>query len=612
MVLKRLLLLGCIIGLGACSASHIEVVRFTNGAELNPGDSAKIEWEFRNADYVAIEGMKDNFETKGNLLVVPESSREYKFTAIRKGLDTLIKISSIKVKESIATGAEAAPVLGMVENHTPSTTLAGIQMVKNNLIPESIKIIRTLYPDSHSGDYAFRFLLLDKNGNYLRSKSIANETEAVIKKLTDESKLNVKTISEVWGSNPMQSNNIAILVENSFSTDSASVILNGLKQLANDYRITDKVWLTFFNHDYDGIKPLLEFKESNVSNACTKPQSGLNSVYKSAIMAMQDLSKANAEPEAMVIILSSPDNSSVLFDANDVVNVAKAKDIPIYIIAMGNEYNSYSLDYIADYTGGRFYNLEEPTAEQIENTLLEIMFGQKAYYQAQFEYIPQNGEKSVSLDLNCSSGTFTGNETKNIILQPVTQYSDYQALAVFAQKDTTLEETFVKNLELLAQVLKANPEMTAELTGHTGLEGSTEMCENLGLFRAQSVRRALIAYGVLPTQVRIQTEGCNKPVYFIEQNPWQSILNRRVDMRWMIPSQLPYEILAESANSEEKALAMVEAWEKHGYKSYYERYLLNYTPYYRVKLWGYAAFDEAEKVANSLKKKYKNISFTVR
>lgn len=612
MVLKRLLLLGCIIGLGACSTSHVEVVRFTNGAELNPGDSAKIEWEFRNADYVAIDGMKDNFETEGSLVVKPETSRDYKFTAIRKGYDTLIKISSIKIKESIATGAEAAPVLGMAENQTPSTTLAGIQMVKNNLVPENVKIIRTLYPNSHSGDYAFRFLLLDKNGNYLRSKSMANETDAIIKKLTDEAKLNVKSISEVWEANPTQSNNIAILVENSFSTDSASVILNGLKQLSNDYRITDKVWLSFFNHEYDGIKPLLEFKESNISNASTKPQSGLNSTYKSAIMAMQDLAKANAEPEAMIIILSSPDNSSVLFDANDVVNVARAKDIPVYVIALGNEYNSYSLDYITDYTGGRFYNLEEPTVEQIENTLLEIMFAQKTYYEAQFEYTPQANEKSVSLDFNCSNGSFTGKETKSIILQPVTQYSDYQALAVFAQKDTTLEATFVKNLELLAQVLKANPEMTAELTGHSGLEGSMEMCDNLGLFRAQAVRRALIDYGVLSTQVRIQTDGCNKPVYFIEQNPWQTILNRRVDMRWMIPSQLPYEILAESANSEEKALTIVEEWESRGYKSYYERYLVNYTPYYRIKLWGYAAFDEAEKVANSLKKKYKNISFTVR
>ncbi|HPU23867.1 MAG TPA: SPOR domain-containing protein, partial [Candidatus Kapabacteria bacterium] len=72
-----------------------------------------------------------------------------------------------------------------------------------------------------------------------------------------------------------------------------------------------------------------------------------------------------------------------------------------------------------------------------------------------------------------------------------------------------------------------------------------------------------------------------------------------------------YEIIDNIYPSEEIAQNKVNIWKERGFKSYYERYLRNNMPYYKVKLWGYATAEEAEKVRKMLSKKYKG-NFQVR
>jgi hypothetical protein len=90
----------------------------------------------------------------------------------------------------------------------------------------------------------------------------------------------------------------------------------------------------------------------------------------------------------------------------------------------------------------------------------------------------------------------------------------------------------------------------------------------------------------------------------LQQAPWQQYYNRRVEVRWLDPDLLPYEIIAQTSDSETEALKNVEKWEFHGYNAYYERYLENHSPVYRVKIWGFPTLEEAEASANKIQTIY--------
>lgn len=67
---------------------------------------------------------------------------------------------------------------------------------------------------------------------------------------------------------------------------------------------------------------------------------------------------------------------------------------------------------------------------------------------------------------------------------------------------------------------------------------------------------------------------------------------------------LPYEIIADQFWTEEEAINMVNTWRERGFRSYYQRYLINNKPSYRIKLWGFETLKEAEKVVSSISSKY--------
>ena len=49
----------------------------------------------------------------------------------------------------------------------------------------------------------------------------------------------------------------------------------------------------------------------------------------------------------------------------------------------------------------------------------------------------------------------------------------------------------------------------------------------------------------------------------------------------------------------------VNEWQKNGYRAYFERYLVNNRPSYKVKLWGFESKDQAAKEAKKLQTAYK-------
>ncbi len=108
-----------------------------------------------------------------------------------------------------------------------------------------------------------------------------------------------------------------------------------------------------------------------------------------------------------------------------------------------------------------------------------------------------------------------------------------------------------------------------------------------------------------PAQIRLRSAGREKPVYYFESEEWQARVNRRVELRWLDPSLVPYEILAEAVVSEEEAIRLETQWSARGYDAYYDTFLINRIPAYRLKLWGFATLESAEKTKTALQTKYK-------
>lgn len=606
-ILKGIAAFAAILLVFSCS-NKVEIERFEGSSEINSGETATLDWKFRKADYVLIDGFKDQMPPEGTLKVKTDKTKTYKFTAINY-FDTLSTEWKVNVAQSIRTGAESSAFPEMKESYKASEYLTGIASATADSRPDRIKVMRKFDKGENSSDYSIRFIVLDKYGNYLRPQS-SKGFKVGLTSIDGSSSFETNMISEKWTSNPEKTLNISILADNSAAAERNNEVAESIKSFADHFRMVDKFSFAWFNHSLgslvsnDGGFDLMK-------NIPEPNPEGFNSVFRHSfdLLSSNNFQKQNELQNIMILILFSSDNSSIFYDAEDVAELAKTTKTVIYPIAIGTAFSSHSLRYLADYTGGRFYVLDENNIDQVGAIIREIIFSQKSYFDLRFKGYEDFSNKTITLNLQDKERTLIDNF--KIISTPEPQFADYQAVAGFGFKDTTIAVSYFENIKTLAYLLNTNPSITVELSGHSGIEGNEAVIYQLALERAQNVRRLLIAEKVNPSQIRVVSEGRSKPVYYLEQMPWQSFYNRRVEVRWIVPEQLPYEILAEVCPSEEVALSKVETWEKIGYKAYYERFLKNNNPTYRVKIWGYATESEAESIAVKLRKKYKT-EFEVR
>ncbi|MCX7877799.1 MAG: OmpA family protein, partial [Ignavibacteria bacterium] len=89
-------------------------------------------------------------------------------------------------------------------------------------------------------------------------------------------------------------------------------------------------------------------------------------------------------------------------------------------------------------------------------------------------------------------------------------------------------------LDRLTGLLKSNPELKIEITGHTDNIGSDEFNLRLSVERAEAVKNYLLSKGCSPKQIITQGKGKSEPVTNNSNNTERS-LNRRVEFRFIYP-----------------------------------------------------------------------------
>jgi outer membrane protein OmpA-like peptidoglycan-associated protein len=585
---------------------------FSGYTEIAKGESAQLRWDIANAEKVKITNLGAILEGKDSINVFPAMTTTYEFLAYNEE-DTLDLTWRVKVLDGnnagVGKGIDRIGIPADEISYLESDYLRGLNQKYDKQNIAKVKAMHKRITEDST--LVFKMIALDDFGNMLTD--LPSDVSWMINKNCAGSNTEVE-ISSFKEDNYEKDNDnieISLLVENSVIAGEQFPVVEYIETYLYALDKKDKIRIDFFNHNLEETISLREVERLRENpKMYDKPvANGLNAVYKAGYKTLKNFADDFSDnPKIMIIVAFSPDNSSIIYKANDIVDIARKNEIPVYTVGIGSAVESYVLKYIADATGGRNYYLPEDRLFDLPFVLSEISFAQKANYEVEFNLKTGSCDiADMAIGLNQD---MTEKDEFKVYYKKEAQYSGYQAIAAFEDRDTVVTQDFFPNIRSLAQVLKDNPNAVIELIGNSSMEVNYVENQRISLDRAQSVRRLLIESGAAPKQIRVRGEGASQPLYYFQERVWQKYFNRRVEIRWLDPELLPFEIIADMVKSESLALDKVEAWENAGYKAYYQRYLINNLPAYRVKLWGYATEAEADKAAEALQEKYR-ISFVV-
>ncbi|ROL61057.1 hypothetical protein D9V86_07735 [Bacteroidetes/Chlorobi group bacterium ChocPot_Mid] len=602
----------------------IKVVKFTEYAEMEKGKSATISWEFENTSYVNISGINKNFSAFDSVKLNPEKTEFYTITAFQGKKDSLklnFIINVIPKKEETNQIASETPSpeptesvrRGPADYKRKKLTaslekmgyLNGFAKATPLTQPKQLKIMRTInLPEDK--EYLIRALALDDFGNYLTGLGSQSEINWTIGRNAGTIKDN-KTIDD-FDEQPFTDSihlEIGIALDNSAAASQQTEIISQIKEFIQYLAPEDNLFFSTFNQNYLQMfalsppdKALWEFDNMTLN----KPE-GLNAIHKAAFKTLEKLGEGFYEDRICVLITFNSDDASIIYTANDVATIAQETESPIYVIGIGNAVDSYTLRFISEASGGKFYHLLDNEIDQLKNILVEIALSNKGYYEftVPVNDITQSDDVLVTLGLRTKKTDV--NTRANLVLKPKLQPVKYQVVANFDYKESYIKSEYENMLNSLAYILKNNPGYKIQLIGHTGNEGSDKDCFDLSVQRAENVKAYLMSQEIPEHQVKTTGWGNHKPLYYLQQSDWQQAYNRRVEIKWLDPELKPYEIGTDIYESQAEAEKALKDWDDKGYKAYFDRIIYDNKAMYEVKIWGYGTLEQAEKAAAKINAK---------
>jgi outer membrane protein OmpA-like peptidoglycan-associated protein len=611
----RIIALLALITIVSCSKGPVKENQFTGFSEITKGEEAKLYWSFENVEKVRIEGFDKDFASVDSAFVSPLKSTKYNIRAYQSNGESVEYDWRVYVKDPAQSnepirGPGILTSVDLTPSDKASKYLKGLIKYSGTTEPYALRITGVEYSTISGKTINYHALVLDQYGNYINSIPAKEQSWQLVNSC-GENRLSspalVITEKELSLSEPAL--NISLSIDNSLAAINNLTIMSYIRDFVSNLNSGDLFSFSHFNQNYQR-----EFEASHAEyaytqiNSYTLPQeSGLNAIFKAAYVSLiNQNSLEDSKKKVNIIITYNSDNSSITYDVKDVAVLAKDSKIPVYVIGIGDAIETYALRYLAQSSGGRFYHVREADIMDLRDILREIFISCKAHYTISADINEEMIKcKETSAELSLTAGRKHLTDKYKIVLSPGEEYSNYQSVAAFNYKDSTIDEGYEENLVALAQVLIDNPASAVQLIGHSSLEGDTKFNNSISLKRAQNVRKKLLDFGASPNQIRVRAEGSNMPVYYMQSINWQQYFNRRVEVKWLDPSLMPFELIAESVDSETQALEKVENWESKGLNAYFQRYLKENQSIYRIKLWGYKSLKEAEEAAKTLQKSYK-------
>jgi outer membrane protein OmpA-like peptidoglycan-associated protein len=590
--------------------------------QIKEGETATIEWDFENAHRVKIEGYAGSFLPEGSIKVHPDVSKEYKLTAYKGFTDSLDwtvyveviseagdvvreqKPKEVKPGETILTEPFKQP------SYVESEFVSGIVSRDVSTGPDELRIVRVKY-DKNSGEAEVYALLMDKLGNFIsgygeKKDEVAwNCNNTCGKVSANYSRL---TFEELPDGEANDFVDFVVLIDNSGFSSNGN-IAEPLKTFIRGMNARDMVAVSAFNQSYlnifkltDPQTALLNFDDLFI----LPPEFGFNATNEALGHSIELLETGKNRHRALVLVAYADDNAS--FDAriDDVIRKANLSNVTIFVIGIGDNVDSYRYRYLCSATGGKYYILLGDEVEKFNNVLAEILFTYRNSYKVNVPLQTfQQGCRVSKTKLYFSDKDKT--LSANITFPAYFKDSErkYIIAAGFDTLSLTISSQYHSNLDRIANYIKKQNSKFF-IIGHSFNEGDEQSSRKFARLRAEAVRDYLVAKGVNPDLLVIQSVADDLPLYTYTENPWMKKLNRRVELTRFVPGEKrDYELIAAFAPSEVESQKIIQKWEKRGYNAYFVRTLTHNGVAYKVKIWGFDSKKQAENAINTIKRKYK-------
>ena len=108
----------------------------------------------------------------------------------------------------------------------------------------------------------------------------------------------------------------------------------------------------------------------------------------------------------------------------------------------------------------------------------------------------------------------------------------------FVQDSAKIADSSVDILERAFVILKDNPNLQVEISGHTSSEGHAERNLSLSLQRAEAVKTYLVRRGIADTRIHTVGHGADVPIADNATEVGRT-LNRRIEFRILLPGEVP-------------------------------------------------------------------------
>ena len=557
-----------------------------NTTYINQGDSAKIYWNFHNASGVQIEGRYRIFDTEDSVYVHPAVSTSYRVTAFAPDKEDLTINWNVIVEDPFY-------------KQRATNDISGGAISKINIIGSAFE----------NNKYKFNFLASNQVNSFIIDEPFNKEDIEVNIPARPSAKVRIDSCG-IFKLPDSVSNGICFCIDNSSANIYTKEIFNSITTASEYFHPNDTFYLSIFNHDLQNITELKKNKDGVFDNFNVLEPSGFTAINVSVGITINYLKQnlCKKDVNTMVIITSSSDNSSILYDENELLEHAVKNGIKIYVLAIGQSIPTYNLSKLADGTGGKLFLIDEDNLDDITHYINKVVFGLRNHYFVDVNFYKSDYATNVDFKLNIINSNKTLSDNVNILLKKEKLYSDFQAVASFENNELLINPLYDNLINRLTQTLINNPRLTIELIGNSNItEGREADCKRIALQRAQLLRKRLIKEGVNQEQIRITNNGSESPLYMFPVFAWQHNYNNRLEIRWMLVEDYPYEIVSDKliARSEEIAMQEIESLENKGYKAYYQRIIKNERPAYRIIIWGYKTEKEASVALKEINNKLK-------
>lgn len=513
---------------------------------------------------------------------------------------------------SIVTGPDSKPKSFNQPSIDYSSYLNGSMSKEVQHTISNLKIIRFDYKD---GNINLNVLPLDQFGNFIEnfnSKQLDLEHSIIRDFIKVPSSITMLSESKLQQNKDFLS--LHFLIENSSSTIEINKILEQLRLSFQSFYTGDLVSAKFFNHSSEQIFSN-EAPESAFLKIITNSNSfGTNASAEVLINTLEEISSQKTNYKNIIIqIFSSSENSSLLKGYKEAINKAKEMGIPVYAIGIGTDIKTFQIQPLANGTGAKHYIIDYSNLEDLSKIINEIYFGNKVHYKFRIKPTDKIEElEDCELKISLYNGTTFVDEAVQIFFKTPEIFLINRIIAIFNSNESIPDSSFNNQTKKLAEYLRDNPNKKIQINGYSDNEVSdmqTSMA--LSLERATKIKEMILNEGVNPHRIRTKAYGNSSPIYYVPVNIGQSILNRRVELKWLDEDLLPFEIIGEKAISEFEAEKLIKKWESLGYKAYYKRTVEFDEIYYKIIFWGYKTENQVSSEIEKLKSTFDNIEFNM-